>query len=115
MQASMTGSAMSINRILLSTDFSAASQTAFRVALCICADLRASLLILHVFENVNASSRIGNKFVELESVDKANRSSLDNLREVAERSGVVCGTIMIPAPPSLSVMQTISPQHIYLI
>jgi nucleotide-binding universal stress UspA family protein len=115
MQASMTGSAMSFNRILLATDFSAASQTAFRVALCICADLRASLLILHVFENVNASSRIGNEFVELESVDKANRSSLDNLREVAERSGVVCGTSMIPGAPSMAVMETISAQNIDLV
>jgi hypothetical protein len=54
MQTTLTGSITFFKIVLLATDFSAASHAAFQTALCVCTELGASLLILHVFDYANA-------------------------------------------------------------
>ena len=116
MQPSMTGSALSFHRVLLATDFSAASQTAFHVALRICAELSASLSILHVCENPYIpSSEPGGQFFELDRIYQTDRIALESLREAAQRAGVPCETNMVNGTPSLAIMESIAAQNIDLV
>jgi hypothetical protein len=65
----MTGSITSFKNVLLATDFSAASHTAFQTAVGVCSELRASLLIFHVFEYSNAvPPEAGTQLIELDSI-----------------------------------------------
>ena len=68
MQTSTIDSAPSFNKILLATDFSAASQAAFQTALGVCTAFQASLSILHVFEYADAvPPETGGQLLELDS------------------------------------------------
>ncbi len=85
MPTSMTGSALSFSKVLLATDFSPASQAAFQVTLRVCTELRASLSILHVFEEPYvSSSEPGGQFFELDSIYQTDRCALDDLRDAAQ-------------------------------
>jgi nucleotide-binding universal stress UspA family protein len=108
--------ALSFRNVLLATDFSVASQTAFRVALRVCVELRANLSILHVFEEVYVASP---EFVvprsELDSIYQTNQSRLDSLCEAAQHAGVACETTMVKGIPSRAIMESISAQNIDLV
>src|ERR1700756_1083222 len=109
MPTSMTNSILSFSRVLLATDFSPASQAAFQVALCVCAELRASLSVLHVLEDPYIpSSEPGGQFFELDSIYQTDRRKLDDLREAAQLAGVPCETNMVNGTASLAIMEAIA-------
>ncbi len=116
MQTSISGSTLSFGKVLLATDFSAASRTAFHVAVRICVELEASLSILHVFEEpCILSSEPGGQFPELDRIYHSNKCSLDSLREAAQQAGVPCQTIMVNGSAPLAIMDSISVQNIDLV
>jgi nucleotide-binding universal stress UspA family protein len=114
MRTSVPDSAPSFKRILLSTDLSAASQAAFQTALGICTALQASLAILHVFETA-VPLETERQLLELDRVYQTDQSSLDGLREVAQRAGVTCEAIMVNGIASLSILETIQAKKIDIV
>ena len=114
MRTSATDLAPSFSRILLATDFSAASQTAFQTALGICTALQANLAILHVFETGVPLETEG-QLLDLDRVYQSDQSSLDSLRETAQRAGVTCQAIMVNGVASLSIFETIQAKKINLV
>jgi nucleotide-binding universal stress UspA family protein len=113
MQTLPTDSATSVNNILLATDFSSASVAAFQTALCVCTELRARLLILHVFEYANAvPPETGGQLIELERIYESAQSSLDGLLQLARRASVTCETVMASGIPSEEILETISSKKI---
>ena len=115
MQTPPTNSVTSFNNILLATDFSSASLAAFQIAVGVCTELRASLLILHVFEYANAvPPETGGQLLDLDSIYESAQSSLDGLFQLARRAGVTCETIMGSGIPSEGILGTISSKKIDL-
>lgn len=116
MQRSVAGSTPSFKKVLLATDFSAASQAAFPTALNICAVLQASLSILHVSETANTAPLETKEHpLEFDSVYQTNRRSLDDLCEVAQRAGLACGPIMATGIASLSILEAIVENKVDLV
>jgi nucleotide-binding universal stress UspA family protein len=115
MQTSTIDSVPSFHKVLLATDFSAASQAAFQTALDVCTAFRASLSILHVFEYANAiPPETGGQLLELDSFYERARSSLDRLVQEARRSGVACEATMGSGIPSVTIRETITSNAIDL-
>ncbi len=115
MQSTVTGSMPSINKVLLATDFSTASQAAFQTALGMCIALPASLSILHVFEYADAvPPEAGGRLLELESFYQRAQSSLDGLVEAAGHAGVASEGVIAGGVPSLTILDTISSKGIDL-
>ena len=115
MQTSTIDSVPSFNKVLLATDFSAASQAAFQTALGVCTAFQASLSILHVFEYANAVlPEAGGQLLELDSFYENARSSLDRLVQEARRSGVACEATMGSGIASVTILETIASNAIDL-
>ena len=115
MQTSTIDSVPSFNKVLLATDFSAASQAAFQTALDVCTAFQASLSILHVFEYANTvPPEIGGRPLELNSLYESARSSLDRLLQEARRSGVACEATMGSGIPSVTILETLTSDAIDL-
>jgi nucleotide-binding universal stress UspA family protein len=115
MQTSTIDSVTSFNKVLLATDFSAASQAAFQTALSVCTAFQASLSILHVFENINTvAPETEGQLLELDGFYKSARSSLDRLVQEARRSGVACKATMGSGIPSVTILKTITANAIDL-
>ncbi len=115
MQTSTIDSVPSFNKVLLATDFSAASQAAFQTALDVCTAFQASLSILHVFEYTDAvPPETGGQLLELDSFYESARSSLDRLVQEARRSGVACEASMGSGIPSVTIRETITSNAIDL-
>ena len=115
MQTSTIDSVPSFNKVLLATDFSAASQAAFQTALDVCTAFQASLSILHVFEYTDAvPPETGGQLLELDSFYESARSSLDRLVQEARRSGVACEAAMGSGIPSVTIRETITSNAIDL-
>ncbi len=115
MQTSTIDSVPSFNKVLLATDFSAASQAAFQTALGVCSAFQASLSILHVFEYADAvPPETGGELLELDSFYESARSSLDRLVQEARRSGVACEATMGSGIPSVTILDTITSNAIDL-
>ncbi len=109
MQTSTIDSVPSFNKVLLATDFSAASQAAFQTALDVCTAFQASLSILHVFEYANAiPPETGGQLLEFDSFYESARSSLDRLVQEARRSGVACEATLGSGIPSVTIRETIT-------
>ena len=105
----------SFTRLLLATDFSAASQTAFRTALDVCIAYRASLQILHVFEYTEmAPPETGGLLLELQGFCEKCRDGLEDLRRQAEEAGVPCETILESGIASSSILDAIETKNIDL-
>ncbi len=115
MQTSTIDPVPSFNKVLLATDFSAASQAAFQTALGVCTAFQASLSILHVFEYADAvPPETGGELLELDSFYQRTRSSLDGLLQVARRAGVTSETIMGSGIPAVTILETITSNAIDL-
>jgi nucleotide-binding universal stress UspA family protein len=115
MQTSTIDPAPSFNKVLLATDFSAASQAAFQTALDVCSAFQASLSILHVFEYASAvPPETGGQLLELDNCFESARSSLDRLVQEARRSGVACEATMGSGIPSATILETINSNAIDL-
>jgi nucleotide-binding universal stress UspA family protein len=107
---------LKFNRVLLATDFSAASQAAFETALSMCSVLHTSLSILHVFETGGvAPLETGVQLLELDSLYQSDRRLLDDLSQVARRAGLVCEAIVVNGVASLSILETIVENQIDLV
>lgn len=105
----------SFERLLVATDFSAASQSAFRTALDTCVALQASLLILHVFEYAEVvPPENGGLPPELRGLYDKCRDSLDDLGRQAVRAGVTCETLLTAGIPSAAILDTISAREVDL-
>jgi nucleotide-binding universal stress UspA family protein len=95
MQTPATDSMPSFNRLLVATDFSPASQAAFRTALDNCSALGASLVILHVFEFAEpAPPETGGLLIELQALRERCATTLEEMRQQAELAGVPCETVL---------------------
>jgi len=115
MQISATETMPSFERLLVATDFSAASQAAFGYALDLCASLRASLTILHVFEYAeSAPPETGGLLLELQGLHDSCRGSLDDLRRQATEAGVECETMLVDGVPSICILDAIATKQIDL-
>jgi nucleotide-binding universal stress UspA family protein len=105
----------SFKSVLLATDFSLASQAAFETALCVCKTLRASLCILHVFEEANAALlETGGQFRELDKIYKKAEASLDDLVQVARRAGVTCEAMMGSGMAEFTIPERITSKEVDL-
>lgn len=105
----------SFQRVLLATDFSAASKAAFDTALGLCVRLKATLLLLHVFEYAETGPPdLGGQLVELEGFLEEARTRLDGLMKVAMREGVVCETVMGSGAPAPTILDAIAGKEIDL-
>jgi nucleotide-binding universal stress UspA family protein len=102
-------------RLMIATDFSAASQAAFRTALATCLELNASLLILHVFEHANVTppENVG-QMPDLEALSDQCRNSLESLRQQAVDAGVACETALISGVAESIILRTLSAKQIDL-
>jgi nucleotide-binding universal stress UspA family protein len=95
MKTSTTDSMPTFDRLLVATDFSDASQAAFRTGLDTCVAVGASLVVLHVFEYAEASPPdTGGLLLELQVMRERSSDSLADLRKQAEHAGVKCETIL---------------------
>jgi nucleotide-binding universal stress UspA family protein len=109
----------SFQRLLVATDFSAASHAAFRAALDTCAALHASLVLLHVFEETHSEVAVeqagdATPEGETQSLHERCQDSLRELQEQALRAGVVCETILTRGGVAATILQTISARKIDL-
>jgi nucleotide-binding universal stress UspA family protein len=106
----------SFDKVLVATDFSAASRAAFQTALDVCKTLGASLYILHVFEYANAvPPEAGGQLLELEGVYQGARRGLDRLVEQAKGEGVTCEAFMGSGIPALAILDAIPEKEIGLV
>jgi nucleotide-binding universal stress UspA family protein len=95
MQTPATDSMPTFNRLLVATDFSPASQAAFRTALDNCGALGASLVILHVFEFAEPGPpETGGLLIELQALREKCSNTLEEMRREAEQAGVPCETVL---------------------
>jgi nucleotide-binding universal stress UspA family protein len=102
-------------RLLVATDFSVASQSAFRAALDTCAVFGASLVILNVFEYASAvPPEAAGQTMELEALCDRSRNSLEALRQVAVQAGVPCETALEAGIASLAILDAIDAHGIDL-
>jgi len=95
MQTPATDSLPTFHRLLVATDFSPASQAAFRTALDNCSALGASLVILHVFEySESAPPETGGLLIELQALRERCGVTLEEMRQQAAQMGVPCETFL---------------------
>jgi nucleotide-binding universal stress UspA family protein len=95
MQSSATDTMPAFDRLLVATDFSAASEAAFRSALETCSALGASLVVLHVFESAeSAPPDTGGLLIEQQALHERCSVTLEALRRQAEQADVHCETLL---------------------
>ena len=112
----------SFDRLLVATDFSAASQAACRTAIDTCLALRASLVILHVFRPVEAVAQeaggqkqeAGAQEAEKKALQDKCRAALEELRQQAVQAGVECEAILGRGKPTATILETITVKKIDL-
>ena len=115
MQIPATDTMPSFNRLLVATDFSPASQAAFRTALDNCRALGASLVILHVCEYPAAGPPdTGGFLIEQQVLCEKCRNGLDELRQQAEQAGVTCEAILAYGVAASSILDFIEAKGIDL-
>jgi nucleotide-binding universal stress UspA family protein len=115
MQTPVTDTMPSFDRLLVATDFSAASQAAFRTGLETCTAVGASLVLLHVFEYADpAPPETGGLLLELQVLREKCRDGLEDLRQQAVHAGIACETIMESGIPSSIILDVIAEKGIDL-
>jgi nucleotide-binding universal stress UspA family protein len=105
----------SFDRLLVATDFSAASHAAYQTAVDTCIALRASLLILHVFlpAKTVAAEREEQGQEAKDHLD-ACQGALEALRRQAMQAGVDCEAILGRGNTTATILETISRKKINL-
>ena len=105
----------SFRRVLVATDFSAASQAAYRTAVETCVSLGAGLLVLHVFEYGDmAAPESGGLLLEMQGLRENCRQSLEELCRESGRAGVECEILMEDGTASDGILKTIEEKEIDL-
>jgi nucleotide-binding universal stress UspA family protein len=95
MLTSAAESMPTFDRILVATDFSPASQAAFRAGLDKCVALGASLVVAHVFENAEPGApESGGLLLEQQVLHEKCSNALEDMRRQAAQLGVPCETIL---------------------
>jgi nucleotide-binding universal stress UspA family protein len=112
MQTTYTG-IPTFHRILLATDFSAASQSAFETALAACKTFNADLCVLHVFEYAPVVPPKGPPVIE-STYAEAERS-LDELNKKASENGVTCDYVIAAGMAAPTILETIQEKNIDLV
>ena len=106
----------SFDRLLVATDFSAASQAACHTAIDTCIALRASLFILHVFQPVKSGTpqETGGQAPEAQAHHDACLGALEAMRRQAVQAGVDCEAILGSGNTTSTILDTISTKKINL-
>lgn len=111
----MQTSTVSFKRILVATDFSASSSPAFQIALNLCNELGASLLVLHAFEYASVvPPETGGQLLEIENSYKKAQLSLNALQERAKEIGVTCEISVDGGIAAQAILDKITSQNIDL-
>jgi len=102
-------------KILVTTDFSAASRASFKTALDIATLFGAKLYVLHVFEYAaEALPPDGGPLVELHGLLQDARNYLEELQQEATKSGLNCETAIRGGLPPDAIQDFITAEHIDL-
>jgi len=105
----------SFKRILVTTDFSAASRGAFQTALDFSKLFAANLSILHVFEyTAELPPREGEILTEMQDILQDAKDSLNALKREAAIAGVSCEVAIRTGLPSGTIEEFITTEHIDL-
>ena len=110
----------SFDRLLVATDFSAASQAACHTAIDTCIALRASLFILHVFQPVKSGTpqatgqETARHVSEAQTHRDACLGALEAMRRQAVQAGVDCEAILGSGNITSTILDTISAKKINL-
>lgn len=105
----------SFKRVLLATDFCAASDAAFQTAVRVCTELQASLVVLHVFEYGDRVPGGGGRLAEMERIyDKALRSLYDAV-ETAKKAGIPTEAMMKGGVAAPSILEELPLRQIDLV
>jgi nucleotide-binding universal stress UspA family protein len=105
----------SFDRLLVATDFSAASKAAFRESLDTCIAVGASLVILHVFEYAEpAPPESGGLLLELQGLREQCSNTLEGLRQQAAEAGVECEAMLEAGIASSVILEVIAEKGIDL-
>jgi nucleotide-binding universal stress UspA family protein len=103
-------------RVLLATDFSAASRAAFQAARVLCLSFQADLHILNFFEYANANPpESGGMLLELDSFYHEAEQSLDDLIQEARRSDIKCDGRIASGISHSTLLETAESEHIDII
>jgi nucleotide-binding universal stress UspA family protein len=115
MQTSATNPIPSFERVLIATDFSAASQAAYRTALDTCVRFGASLIILHVFEyGEMPPPETGGLLLEMQMLREKCQKSLEDLCQQSGCAGVKCETILLDGNAAACILDTLNAKQIDL-
>jgi nucleotide-binding universal stress UspA family protein len=115
MQTSATDTIPSFERVLVATDFSAASLAAFRTALDTCVKFGASLTVVHVFEYAEmAPPDTGGLLLEMQGLRERCQEDLLELCRQSGSAGVNCETILENGVASTSILNAIESKQIDL-
>jgi nucleotide-binding universal stress UspA family protein len=103
-------------RVLLATDFSAASRAAFQAARVLCLSFQADLYILNVFEYANANPpESGGMLLELDSFYHDAEKCLDDLIQEARLSDIKCEGKIGSGTSHSTILETAETEHIDVI
>jgi nucleotide-binding universal stress UspA family protein len=115
MQTPATDTMPYFQRVLVATDFSAASESAFRTALDMCARLGASLCIMHVFECAEmAKPDTGGLLLEMQGLREHCQEDLHDMCRQAGHAGVKCETILLEGMAANSILEALEEKEIDL-
>jgi nucleotide-binding universal stress UspA family protein len=114
MQTSTTDTMPSFERLLVATDFSVASQAACRSAIDTCIALRASLVILHVFNRPGADHQTEATTSTGQLSYEDCQTELEKLRLKAEQAGITCEAILGQGNAIATILATIGKKKIDL-
>ncbi|WP_353064506.1 universal stress protein [Tunturibacter psychrotolerans] len=103
-------------RVLLATDFSAASRAAFQAARLLCLSFQADFYILNVFDYANANPpESGGMLLELDNFYHDAEQGLQNLIQEARRSGIKCDGKIGNGTSHSTILETAEIEHIDVI
>src|ERR1019366_10820353 len=115
MQTPATDPIPTFERVLIATDFSAASKAAFRTALDTCVRFHASLLVLHVFEyGEMPPPETGGLLLEMQGLRENCQHGLEGLCQEASCAGVTCETVLQDGNASDCILETLAAKQVDL-
>jgi nucleotide-binding universal stress UspA family protein len=107
---------ITFEKILLATDFSHASESAFEKAVNLCRTFSASLFILHIFEYADeVSPQMPRMTAEVGKIYEDTKLSFDRLLQSARDRGVVCDGSIGAGLAAHSILETIDALGIKLV
>jgi nucleotide-binding universal stress UspA family protein len=103
-------------KLLLATDFSAASAAAFRTSLSLCDQFGASLYVLHVVDSASCSRpESGGLLIDLDSFYRDAAVSVGALIDEARRAGVACEGALVTGRAHNGILDVLNSQSCDLV